>query len=166
MIVSPSHVRLALDRRAEIDTELAAAHEALKMTKLGQTIERLQTESANLLVGVQAFAMRRYEPGAGNGYEDDRWLVTKVAGKDKIWHLDKLKTLLGARRYNQVTTVVLDRNKLDELVRSGAVSMDDIEDAFDEKPKAPYVKVTPRSESQDGEDEAAGLRAALEAHSG
>lgn len=159
MVSSDQLLQSALDRIRAIDTiELPAVEEKLRKTKAGQEAEALALERAELDAAARQYILAVYEPG--EGYESDAWLATHVQGHTRKWNVDKLRDKLTRGQFKRVINEVVDKTKLDELVRSGAVTSEDIEEALEEKPNAPYVLITPRDGSSIT-DEASALAAKL-----
>lgn len=105
---------------------------------------------------VDKYVIEKYE--AGDGYESDTWKATKVVGHDRSWNLKKLEKIVPRGILKNVLKISVDAKKLDELVKAGRIDRDEIEDAFEEKPKAPYVKITRKESKTDkAAEEAASL---------
>jgi hypothetical protein len=126
-----------------------------------QKVQHLVKERDAIRKSLDAWVIAKF--GDSEGYEDDQWKATKVVGHDRSWNLDKLEELVPADILEEVLNPpTVNAKKIDELVRAGRIDRDEIEDAFEEKPKAPYVKLTRKTEADDkGDKEAAEIAAKL-----
>lgn len=144
----------------EINTVLMpAVEERLAKTKAGQEAQALAMELAQLDKAAKDYVMAHYK--AGDGFDHERWLATKVQGHRKVWDIEFLRTKLSRGKFKQIINEVVDRSKVDELVRSGGVSADDVEAALKEVPNEPYVKITYRGDGEAMANEAENVAAAL-----
>lgn len=137
---------------------MPAVEERMRKTKAGQEAEALANELVAIESSIKDYALANYKPS--EGYADDEWLVTHVQGHTRRWNVDVLRKVLTPKQFKDVIDIKVSRPKIDALVRAGTVTSDDIEPAFEETPNAPYVKITPRSQADNG-DEADDLAASL-----
>lgn len=145
---------------AEIrNTHLPLAQKRIEATKAGQEAKALNEELAMLDAAAKSYVLAQYQPGTG--FESDHWLATHVQGHTRRWDEEKLSEILTPEQFLEVIDFKVNRQKVDELVRSGAVSKEAIDAAFEEKPNQPYVLITPRSDANAGAVEADSLAEAL-----
>jgi hypothetical protein len=149
VVSSKSAVHVAVEDIAALDAEIA---------KLAGPLEAQRTL---LKEAVDKYVIKTFEPS--NGYEDETISLTHVQSHTRKWNAEKLEQLVPRGIFKNLVTVTVVPAKIDEYVRAKKIKREDIEPAFEEVPKAPYVKWTPKKASQDGraEDEAAGLAASL-----
>lgn len=79
----------------------------------------------------------------------------------KKWNIDKLKAVLGKGKLLKVCKLVVDPDKLDDMVRSGKIDLDDIDAALEIEPKSAYIKRFINREAE-GDEEADELRSAMD----
>ena len=112
-INSGRSVHDALERKDKIAAELEQAEEELMQTKIGQKIRRLREEADALTEAVNAYILRKYEPG--EGYEDEHWKVTKVQSHRRKWNPDTLKRLIPHGLWKRCIKVEVVPAKVDAL---------------------------------------------------
>lgn len=98
---------------------------------------------------------------AGEGYDDDHYKITKVVQHTRTWNIDKLKALVKPKVFKQVTELRVVPAKINELVSSGKLDIDEIESAYESSPNRPYIKKSVKADSSKAEGEAAGVAEAL-----
>lgn len=64
----------------------------------------------------------------------------------------KLKKILGATLWRKASKSVVDRNKLESLISTGEISVDQVASASQLVPAKPYVRVTEADRPEEGED--------------
>lgn len=96
-----------------------------------------------LTVAIDNYVLANYT--AGEGYEDDKWLATKVVGNTRVWDAGALFKILPRGIFKQITKIVVDPQAIDEAVRAGKITDEQIASALSTRPNKPYVKVTARS---------------------
>lgn len=149
MISSKANLKQALETLAELDQEIE------------NRIGALRAQRDKLKESIDAYVIDKYE--AGDGYEDDTFLATKVVGFMRNWSAEKLEKLMPRGLFKQVVKLSIDNAKLDQLVKAGKIDREMIEPAFEEAPKKPYVKVTRKSNNTGrASAEAEGLAAKLQ----
>lgn len=148
-------LRGALDRREENEEEVKRLQAEIEGTRLGQRLAQLEDDSSSLSAAINQYALDN------NDYEDDDWKVTKVVSHKRSWDVDKLESLVPRGVFKNMIQVQVVPAKVDQMIRSKKVSLDDIEDAYVEVANSPYVKVTRRSSREDGASEADALAAKL-----
>jgi hypothetical protein len=149
IVSSASHVRVALERLAEIEEEILA--------KTGPLV----AEQATVKEALDNYVIDKFQ--AGDGYEDDDWKATKVVGHKRTWDVEKLGKLIPKGIFKNVVKVSVDGEKIDAMVAAGRLDRKKISAAFTEKPNKPYVKITKREKDakKKGEAEAESLAAKL-----
>lgn len=134
--------------------------EELSRTKVGQKVERLEEEVGLLSEAINGYVLDHYDDG--DGYEDSDWKATRVVSHRRTWNVERLARLVPKAVFKNVTTTTVVPAKIDQMVRAGKVTLDELAPAYEETANAPYVKVTRRSESSDaGQSEAEELAAKL-----
>lgn len=147
-MATKSHVRIALDRMAELQEEMSAL------------VAPLQTEYESLKQAHDSYIVEHYS--AGEGYEDDDWLATKVVSHTRTWNVDALMKLVPRAILKPALKVSIDTAKLDDLVKRGKIERKTIASAFTESPNKPYAKITRKSKTKErGASEAEGLAGKL-----
>jgi hypothetical protein len=114
----------------------------------------LKAERDKLEAAVDAYLVTKE---AGTSVETVTHKLTVVQGHTRKWNVDKLKTLVPRHVFKNITELVVVRDKLNEYVAAGEIDRDAIEEAFEEKPNAPYVKKTPKGHDKSGAAEADSL---------
>lgn len=71
-----------------------------------------------------------------------RVTATMVVPVSRTVNEDKLKRKVGPSIWKRITTLVLDKKKLDALVSDGTIDAVDLADCVDETPGTAYVKTT------------------------
>lgn len=122
-------------REAQQDIERLADIKA-DQSRLSDEAGELQTR---ILVALDRAGQASTSFDGANGR---RLQATRVQGSSVLLDEEKLKKRLGAALWNKVTTRALDRKKLEALIGSGEVKTSDVAACSDEKPKAPYIKIT------------------------
>lgn len=126
---SKSHVRDALADMAAIQAEVEARMEQVGLAKL-------QADHSALREAVDAYVLKQGE------YEDDGIKLTKVQSNTRTWNPDVLETLVPRGVFKNLVKIVVDNDKVQEYVAAKKIKAADIAPAYEEKPKAPYVKWT------------------------
>lgn len=152
-IASVSGVQSALRRIEEIDAALETLTARLAKTKLAQQIDVLEEEKHALSIEVDAFVLDHYE--AGDGYEDDAIRITKVQGHSRRWNAETLMRLVPRGVFKTLVDVTVVPAKVDDAVKAGRITLEQIADAFEETPNRPYLKRTVKAQGR--EDQAASL---------
>lgn len=147
MIGSDRHVRAALDSLAFEERELARLMADPKIVTTQDLIAKLK-ESVDGYI-IDSF-------GAGEGYEDDDWLATKVVGHKRVWDVETLEKSIPRGIFKNLVKIEVDGAKVDQFVREGKLKAKDIRKAFKETANKPYVKITKRSKPK-GDKEAQSL---------
>lgn len=145
MVRSESHVQDAL---GDID---ALREEIARLT------DPLQAEVDKLNEAIDKYMLRR---GPGTKIESPMANISVVQSHTRWWDTDKLKTLVPRHVFKNIVKLEVDKLALDEQVRAGNITREQIAPAFMEKPNAPYVKRTPVGGARDGQAEADSLAAA------
>jgi len=83
--------------------------------------------------------------------EDDGFVYTGtvVRGSSVKLDPDKLKTRIGSKLWNRVTTRTLDSAKLEAAVASGLITEQDVAVCSEEVERAPFIKGTVKPSSRD-----------------
>lgn len=147
MIGSDRHVRAALD-------SLAAAERELARLMADPQIAEVQDLVAKLKASIDSYVIDSFK--AGEGYEDDDWLATKVVGHKRVWDVDTLEKSIPRGIFKNLVKIEVDGGKVDQFVREGKLKMKDIRKAFKESANKPYVKITKRTKPK-GDKEAQSL---------
>ena len=144
-------------------TNLKQAREAYElMQELSDSILELERENGitemrqdavGLKQSADAFLVKRREalelPGIGKvakvirGY-DGLWIGTKsdLQKLDSVPQgVKPLRSIVGKDIWKRITKRVLDPEKLAEAVATGEVKEDEIEKAYVQKPRSPYVRL-------------------------
>jgi len=145
VVRSESHVQDALDDLAALDDEMEAL------------IAPLRVEYDALNAAIDKYMLKR---PAGTKVESERVNISVVQSHKRWWDTDKLKDLVPRHVYKNITYLEVDKDALDNAVRAGEITREQIQDAFMEKPNTPYVKRTPVGSARDGQAEADSLAAA------
>ena len=76
--------------------------------------------------------------------EEDGITITGTIVRSASVILDEpaLKKKVGASKWKSITSLVLDKKKLDAAVSAGDISITDVAAASTESPRAPYIRVT------------------------
>jgi hypothetical protein len=82
----------------------------------------------------------------------DKYKLTLVRRSRTSWNGDKLKALLPKGMWLKVTRLVVDGDKIDDLVRKGELNSKVIDKALESKPEKPHVRLYPYKEGQDRDD--------------
>ena len=88
-----------------------------------------------------------------------------VKQKIRRWNPEKLAKLLPKHMFMKIVKVeyAVDAEKLDSMIRAGKIDRDEIKGAFEETPKAAYVKHSVlKADDTTGEDEADAVASALD----
>lgn len=83
-----------------------------------------------------------------------------IRGVTRKWNVDKLKAAVGKGKLLRVCKLVVDPDKIDDMVRQGKLDLKEIEGALEEEPKAPYIKRYENKEAT-GKKEADALKEAM-----
>jgi hypothetical protein len=158
LVSSEDGVRAALARREEIAAALETLRARLAKTKLATQVSELEVEDARWDAAIREFVLGNYK--AGRGYEDDSVKITKVVGHRRTWNAEKLKKLVKPGVFKNLVSLTVRPEKIDEYVKAGRLSLDEVADAFDEVPNAPYAKFTFKNQD-DRSSEAESLAAKL-----
>lgn len=149
LVDSESDARLARERIDRLDKNIEAA-------KKQYGIVALEQERVDLEVGLKQFLVDTLNPS--ETFDFGNWKATKVVGTMRKWNAMKLRKLVPTAVYAKVTRLEIDDKRLDEFVKRGVIDLDKVSPAFEETPKAPYVRWTA---VKDSSDEAAKLAEAL-----
>jgi len=95
---------------------------------------------------VDAYVLKTAEPS--EGLETDDVILTHVQGHTRVWDAEKLEKLVPRGIFKNLVTITVVPAKIDEYVRAKKITREQIEEAFVEKPKKPYVKWTPKKQAQ------------------
>lgn len=82
----------------------------------------------------------------------DKYKLTLVKRARTSWDGDKLKSLLPKNMFIKVSRLVVDPEKIDDLVRRGEIDSKKIESALVSIPEKPHVRSYPYKEGQDKDD--------------
>jgi hypothetical protein len=97
-------------------------------------------------------AVDAYVEKKGN-IETDTHKLTRVQGFTRKWNVDKLKKIVPKGIFLQLCNLTPDPDKIDQAVRAGRLDAKKIAPAFEETPKAAYVKWTEKKESNSARQE-------------
>ena len=131
------------------DSEITAEEELIqKIRKYKVTKERLKLEDIKLR------ELQNEIIELMGDYEDEtlksEGVVARVIRPVRTtWNVDQLKEVVSAKPGNlwiKITNRVLDKDKLEAVVKDGALALDEIEDCAEIKPTSPYLKldISPR----------------------
>lgn len=137
-----------------------AINEIEEMMEEEYELSTLRKESMALMEAVKDFVLKRDKP-----LEVDNRRFTIVKQHVRKWNPEKLQSLLPKAVFMKVATMqyVVDPERLDSLIRAGEIDRKKIESAFEESPKAPYVKHSILKPSDNsGEEEADRVAEALD----
>jgi hypothetical protein len=134
VVDSESHARIALDGLDAFDNEIARIREQ-------SGLNRLEEVRAKIKAAVDEYALEH------EGYQDERWKLTRVQGFKRAWNVDKLAKILPKSVFKHVTKIEADPAKIDDYVRKGTIKLETIEPAYEETPQKAYVKWTRATES-------------------
>lgn len=112
----------------------------------------MREEDAALAQAVEEFVLTSYEPG--QGYEDDRVKLTKVQSHTRRWSAEKLEKLVTRGMFKNLVAVTVVPAKIDEMVRKGKLKLEDVAEAYEERPNKPYVRPTAKKDGLDAESSA------------
>lgn len=149
LVGSESDARLARERIDRLDDNIEDA-------KKRYGIVALEQERIDLEVGLKQFLVDTLNPS--ETFDFGNWKATKVVGTMRKWNALKLRQLVPTAVYAKVTRLEVDAARVDDFVKRGVIDLDKVSPAFEETPKAAYVKWTP---AKDSSDEAAKLAEAL-----
>lgn len=154
IVSSKSHVAVALEDRERLTNELDKLLLDDKIVSLREEIQRVGD-------AINTYVLDHYE--AGEGFESDDWLATKVVGHRRTWDVEKLQKLIPRGILKNVVEMKVIPDKIDEYVRKGKLDRKKIAAAFEEVPNKPYVRITKREQSSEekGSAEAESLAAKL-----
>lgn len=138
--------------------EIERIEDEIEEIMADSAIPGLQEDAAKLREALDKFLISKEV-----SIEDDRYKATPVQAVTRTWSVDKLRKLVTPRIFKSIVKYSIDSAAIDELVRAGKLDRKQIASAYEEKPKAPYVKLTAKKEddSAQAQDEAAKLKAAL-----
>lgn len=71
--------------------------------------------------------------------------ATLVAGSEEVIDPAKLKKALGAAKWGKVTTLVLDKKKLQDAMARGLVDPNIVASCSETVDRAPYIKITEKT---------------------
>lgn len=81
----------------------------------------------------------------------DNYQVTLVKRSKVIWDVEKLKSLLPKGMFLKVSRLVIDGDKIDDLVRGGQLDRDKISPALTVKAEKPHIRRYPYKDGTDKE---------------
>lgn len=81
----------------------------------------------------------------------DTYKITAIRRWNTSWNPDKLRALLPKAMWLKVTKMVVDPNKIDDLVRQGKIDSKQIEKALEQSPVKPHIQRYPYKEGQDAD---------------
>jgi hypothetical protein len=132
---------------AEIEREMEEQYE----------LSTMRREAINLKRAAEEFMAKREV----DDIEMEGWRARLVRRYDRRWNAETLKRLVSKSTFVNLCTLTPDAEKIDDMVRRNKVKMDDIAEAYEEIPQRPFLRTF--YESDDGTDEAAELKAKLNA---
>lgn len=94
----------------------------------------------------------------------DNYAITLIRRSSFVWDAEKLKKILSKGMMLKISSLVVNPDKIDDLVREGKIDRKQIERALTEKKQKPHVRVFPYKDGQSADDaraEEAALRAQL-----
>lgn len=68
-----------------------------------------------------------------------------IRGESLVINYDQLKKKIGAEKYKRCHKPVFDNNLLDQLIKAGEVTFDDVAECSEPKPHSPYVRFYPKA---------------------
>ncbi len=157
-VASESDVHDALTEIEQIEAEIEETETALAASELWVSLQALKAEREKLRAEIDAFILSNYQPS--EGYDDGVYKLTKVVGHTRKWNVDKLKSLVPHAMFKRLTSTKVEPSKIDEMIRAKKLAIEEVQDAYEERPNKPYVKMTKKSQGSNG-DEAAELAAKL-----
>jgi FtsZ-binding cell division protein ZapB len=116
----------------------------------------IQTEIEELKEAIRQWMM---ENDQAQVVRDD-YKISLVRRSRSTWNIDKLKKVLGKGQFLKITRLVVDPDRIDDLVRSGEINGKLIESALEMKPEKPYLRWYHGSEDE-GDKEADALKKAM-----
>lgn len=81
----------------------------------------------------------------------DTYKITLIKRWKTEWNPDKLRAALPKALWLKVTKLVVDPNKIDDLVKQGKIKSKDIEKALEQTPVKPHIQRYPYKEGQDAD---------------
>jgi hypothetical protein len=151
LVGSASDARLARERIDRLDKNIEDA-------KKRYGIVALEQEKVDLEVGLKQFLVDTLNPS--ETFDFGNWKATKVVGTMRKWNALSLRKLVPTAVYAKVTRLEVDAARVDDFVKRGLIDLDKVSAAFEETPKAPYVRWT-FVDKDNREDEAGNLKEAL-----
>lgn len=108
-------------------------------------IEKMQEEREELDKKVKEYVLKK------DSIETPGYKLTVVRGFMRKWDGDALAKLVPKGMFLKLVDYVPNPEKIDELVKAKKISEKQISPAYIETPKAPYVKITKKTQSDSGE---------------
>jgi hypothetical protein len=139
-----------------IEEREAAIAECEKLMEEEYDYQTMKEELTNLKECLRSFMEKNdHAQLTREGYR-----IVLVKRSRNSWNESKLKNLLPKGVWLKVTRLVVDRDKIDDLVREGTIDMDKIAPALESKADKPHLRWYFESEG-DGEAEAKSLAEAM-----
>lgn len=158
-IVSGADLEKAVEKMEELHTELeeieAVMEDEYDYNTTKETLAELQNAVTTFMSSKDVKNVFR-----------DKYKLTLVKRARTSWDGDKLKSLLPKNMFIKVSRLIVDPEKIDDLVRRGEIDSKKIESALVSIPEKPHVRSYPYKEGQDKDDAMDEERRLMEAMQG